>query len=86
MDEKIKKQLIENIKEFYETALKEEEIPTNHSERFRILETKYPEIYKMLDESFPFYQDSYKIKLNKEICQILKNDTKRLIKILKISL
>lgn len=113
MDNEIKKQLIENIKEFYESALNEEEkkhynvavtlyfkalavladlfiyekedkLPTNHSERFRILETKYPEIYDIPDKSFPFYQNSYRLKLNKEVCQILKNDAKKLIKILKI--
>jgi len=109
----LKKQLMKNIKEFYETAISEEgkehynvavtlyfkalavladlyifekqgKIPSSHSERFRILEVNYPEIYKMLDKSFPFYQDSYRLKLNKEICEVLKNDAKQLIEILKI--
>jgi len=107
------KELKENIKEFYESALqsekekkfnvavtlyfktiavltdlyilqKEGKIPSNHSERFRILESKYPEIYKIIDKDFPFYQDSYRIKLNKEVCEVLKNDAKQLIKILKL--
>lgn len=63
---------------------KEGKIPSNHSERFRILESKYPEIYNILDKDFPFYQDSYRIRLNKEICGVLKNDAKQLIRILKI--
>jgi hypothetical protein len=113
--ENIEKQLIENIKEFYDSALGEEKkshynvavtlyfktiavladlyiykkegkIPNSHSERFRILETNYHDIYELLDKSFPFYQDSYKIKLNKEVCVLLKNDAKKLIKILEINL
>lgn len=63
---------------------KENKIPNSHSDRFRILESKYPEIYKLLDKNFSFYQNSYRIKLNKEICEVLKNDTKKLIKLLKI--
>ncbi|MBU3913406.1 MAG: hypothetical protein KKE50_04920, partial [Nanoarchaeota archaeon] len=59
-------------------------IPTSHSDRFRILELKYPEIYKLLDKNFSFYQDSYRIKLNKETCEVLRNDTEQLIEILKI--
>jgi hypothetical protein len=108
--EEIKQQLIENIKEFYETSfseekkahynvavtlyfkaiavlsdfcifLKEGKIPSSHSERFRILEMRYPEIYKILDKNFPFYQDSYRLKLNKEICELFRNDAEKLIKI-----
>ena len=41
-------------------------MPSNHAERFRILQFRYPEIYKLIDKDFPFYQDSYKSKLNKE--------------------
>ena len=63
---------------------KEDKIPTSHSDRFRILELKYPEIYKLLDKNFQFYQDSYRIKLNKEICEVLRNDAEQLIKLLKI--
>lgn len=66
--------------------IKEGHIPTNHTERFRILETKYSEIYKILDKDFPFYQDSYRIRLNKEISIILKEDVRKLSKILNISL
>ncbi len=109
----IQQDLIENIHEFYNSALKAEienkynvsvtlffralailadlyilkkegKMPSSHSERFRILESKYPEIYAVLDKSFPFYQDSYRIKLNKEICEVLKNDAEQLIKLLEI--
>jgi len=107
------KELRENIKEFYDAALKSEKeqkfnvavtlyfkalavladlyilrkegkIPSSHSERFRILEAKYSEIYRLLDKNFSFYQDSYRIKLNKEICEVFKKDAEKLIKILEI--
>lgn len=113
IEDKIEKELIENINEFYTSAIKAEQenkynvavtlffkalavladlnilkkegkIPSSHSERFRILELKYPDIYNLLDKNFSFYQDSYRIKLNKEICEVLKNDTEQLIKLLKI--
>jgi len=110
---KIERELIENINEFYSSAVqarqenkynvavtlffkalavladlyifkREGKVPSSHSERFRTLELKYPDIYRLLDKNFSFYQDSYRIKLNKEICEVLKNDTEQLIKILKI--
>ncbi|MBU3913362.1 MAG: hypothetical protein KKE50_04675 [Nanoarchaeota archaeon] len=112
-ENKSEKELIENINEFYNSAVKAEQenkynvavtlffkasavladlyilkkegkIPNSHSERFRILELRYSDIYKLLDKNFPFYQDSYRIKLNKEICEVLKNDAEQLIKLLEI--
>lgn len=61
--------------------IKEGKTPSNHSERFRILESKYREIYKIIDKDFPFYQDSYRLKITKEASLMLKNDTKRLFEI-----
>lgn len=63
---------------------KEGKIPNNHAERFRILEEKYFEIYKLLDKDFLFYQNSYKIKLNKDPCEVLRKDVEQLLKILAI--
>lgn len=64
----------------------EKQIPSSHTNRFRILETRYPIIYKILDKDFPFYQDSYRSKLDKETSNILKEDVKKLSKILRIEL
>lgn len=64
----------------------ENHIPSSHTNRFRILETKYPMIHEILDKDFPFYQDSYKSKLDKETSNMLKEDAKRLSKILGIEL
>lgn len=66
--------------------IKEEKIPSNHTERFRILETKYPIVYRILDKDFPFYQDSYRAKLNKETSLMLKEDAKQLFRILNINM
>ena len=59
---------------------KEGNIPINHNERFRILEIKYPLLYKILDKDFPLYQQSYRTKLTKKYVDILKNDLQEVIK------
>ena len=64
--------------------IKEGKMPGNHTERFRIMQTKYPDIYKILDKNFPFYQDSYRLRLNKETNNLLKNDAEKLFKMLDI--
>ena len=65
---------------------KEGQTPSSHTNRFRILEAKYLDIYNILDKDFPFYQDSYKSKLDKETSDVLKEDAKRLFEILGIEL
>lgn len=55
-------------------------IPSSHKNRFRILEEKYPEIYKIADRDFPFYQDSYTHKMDKESAKLLKEDAEKLKK------
>ena len=64
--------------------VKEGRMPSNHRERFRILGAKYPEVYKIVDKNFSFYQDSYKSRLNKEVSKMLKEDAKRLFELLNI--
>ncbi len=64
--------------------INEKVMPSNHAERFRILQLKYPKIYKLIDKDFPFYQDSYKSKLNKETAEMLNEDAKELFKTLDI--
>ena len=61
---------------------KEGRIPSSHTDRFRTIEDKYPEIYKLLDRDFPFYQDSYTKKLDKESAELLKDDIGKIKKIL----
>ncbi|MFH1065407.1 MAG: hypothetical protein V1734_02785 [Nanoarchaeota archaeon] len=63
---------------------KEGKIPSSHADRFRILESNHPSVYKIIDKDFPFYQDSYKARLSKETSEMLKDDAKRLFELLKI--
>ena len=65
---------------------KEGNVPSSHANRFRILETKYKDVYNLIDKDFPFYQESYKTRLTKEISFILFEDVKKISKIVGISL
>tara|TARA_Y100000310_G_C20497034_1_gene722069 strand:- start:182 stop:517 length:336 start_codon:yes stop_codon:yes gene_type:complete len=56
----------------------EGEIPSSHTKRFRIVEQKYPLIYEILDQDFPFYQDSYTKRISHEIVEVLKDDAKKI--------
>jgi hypothetical protein len=60
-------------------------IPSSHTDRFRILEFKFPEIYKIVDINFPFYQGSYRSKLNLETSKMLRKDAERLFTLLGIN-
>jgi len=64
---------------------KEKKIPSSHAERFRILEEKYKDVYNLLDKDFIFYQNSYRLQLNKETCEVIKKDVEKLFELLKIS-
>jgi len=61
---------------------KEGRIPSSHSDRFRIIEENYPELYAILDKDFPFYQDSYTKKMDKESAELLKDDIGKIKKML----
>ena len=62
---------------------KEGFIPSSHTQRFRILEEKYPKIYKIIDRDFPFYQESYTQKMDEESANLLKEDAETIKKMLK---
>lgn len=49
-------------------------LPRNHSERFRILEEKYPDIYDIVDFHFNSYRKAYLMRATKEWVEVLKND------------
>ena len=61
---------------------KEGRIPSSHSDRFRTIEQKYKELYQILDRDFPFYQDSYTKKMDKESAELLKDDIGKIKKML----
>ena len=59
---------------------KEGFIPSNHSEKFRLLENKYPFLYQIMDKNFPVYQRSYSTKLSKEHINLIEDDIEKSIK------
>ena len=59
--------------------------PSNHSERFRILERDYSGLYLMIDKDFRLYQNSYRLKLDKNTSEVLKHDVEALFEKLRIS-
>ena len=61
---------------------KESRIPSSHTDRFRTIQDKYSELYKILDRDFPFYQDSYTKKMDKESAELLKDDIGKIKKML----
>lgn len=48
----------------------------NHSERFRLLEKYFPEIYKIVDTIFSHYTDAYSQPILQETCILIKNAIK----------
>ena len=54
--------------------------PSFHTERFRITESKFSDVYNLLDKDFPFYQDSYVQVMSKELVEVIKNDAKIMAK------
>jgi len=53
--------------------------PTSHSERFRMLERDFPQIYVSVSSIFKTYQDTYSMPVTKNSCVIIKNEIKNII-------
>lgn len=53
-------------------------LPKNHSERFRILEEYFLETYKVVDNIFIHYTDTYSKPILKETCEEIKNGIKKI--------
>lgn len=53
-------------------------LPKNHSERFRILEIYFKEVYDLVDEIFDKYTDSHSKPILKETCEAIKNGIKKI--------
>ncbi len=53
--------------------------PTSHTERFRLLEKHFPQIYLLVDSIFKTYQDTYSIPITKESCIVIKNEIKTIL-------
>ena len=55
-------------------------IPKDHSERFRILESGFSNLYSSLDKLYHIYRNTYTAIINKYDCDKIKNDVERIIK------
>ncbi|MFH1072331.1 MAG: hypothetical protein V1743_02790 [Nanoarchaeota archaeon] len=60
--------------------------PSSHTNRFRILRNKFPDIYDILDKDFPFYQNSYIQILGKDLTEVIKDDAKTMANKTKVNL
>jgi hypothetical protein len=59
-------------------------LPKNHSERFRILEEYFPEIYPVADKLFGLYTDAYNKPILKENCERIKDGIKQITRIMEV--
>lgn len=62
------------------------EVPKDHTERFRTLETHFPSLYKNLDKLYPIYRNTYSTSINKSDCDLVRNYVIRVIKEQKIQI
>ncbi len=69
----------------YIILAKEGRSPKDHTERFRMLETGFPQLYTLLDKYYPIYRDTYSLSIRKEICDEVKKNVEGIIKEYKIS-
>lgn len=53
--------------------------PTSHTERFRVLEQNFPQIYISVNSVFKTYQDTYSAPITKKSCELIKNEIKNII-------
>lgn len=51
-------------------------LPKSHSERFRLLENYFPDLYKIVDQIFSHYTDAYSQPILQETCMTIKNGIK----------
>lgn len=60
--------------------------PSSHSERFRITQQSFSDVYNLLDKDFPFYQESYFQLMSKELAEVIKEDAEYMAKKCEIKL
>jgi uncharacterized protein (UPF0332 family) len=58
--------------------------PKDHTERFRMLEDNKPLLFEFLDKSFKIYRDTYSISIDKQTCEEIRKNVKRIIEEYKI--
>lgn len=58
--------------------------PKDHTERFRLLESNFPELYKIVDKYFPIYRNTYSLSIEKDDCEEVRKNVTELIEKYKI--
>ena len=58
--------------------------PKDHTERFRILQSSFPDLYEFIDRYFKVYRDTYSLTIDKETCDKVKDDIEKIIEKYKI--
>jgi len=58
--------------------------PKDHSERFRLLQNEFPELYEILDKLYPVYRETYTLKIEKDVCDKIKENVDSITKKYKI--
>jgi uncharacterized protein (UPF0332 family) len=54
--------------------------PRDHTERFRILEASFSNLYMILDEIYPIYRNAYNLIIPAEDCNRVKKNVERIAK------
>ena len=52
--------------------------PKDHTERFRMLETDFPELYEILDKYYQIYRDTYSLTIEKEKCEEVRENVAKI--------
>ncbi len=60
--------------------------PKDHTERFRILENRFPSLYTIIDKYFKIYRATYSTSIDKETCEGIKKNVDKIIKEFKIEI
>ena len=56
-------------------------IPSSHTDRFRMLERGFPEIYKIVDRIFGVYRDTYSEIVTRNSCRLIKDELAEIIRL-----
>ena len=89
-DEQLEKERFKNATILFSKAIfvlcdilihsKLKKLPKNHTERFRILETFFPNVYSIVDEVFIDYTDAYSKPILRETCEKIKNGIQQIVR------
>jgi len=60
--------------------------PKDHSERFRMLQDSFPDLYLFLDKYFGTYRDTYSLTIDKETCDKVREGVNKIVNKYKIPL